>query len=472
MPRRPQALAAPSPLPRIPLSPRAPAHRAPAHRAPAHRVPARLLSTLALAATLGLLAGSFVPATAVICATDHVPGATLLLPYFEVDLNNPNGLTTLFSINNASATAILTHVVVWSDLAVAVLAFDVYLTGFDVQTINLRDIIVYGNLPQTGSAGQDPTDTISPKGIFSQDINFTSCNGELPLPPLPAFFVSHLRNALTGLPSPVLANQCAGQNLGDNVARGYVTADTVNRCSTAYPGDPGYFAPNGTGTVTDQNVLWGSWYIINATKGYAEGSDMVAIEADGNNPATSSPGRYTFYGRYDGWTAVDHREPLATTLATQYADGGAFNGGTDLLVWRDSKVNQGPFPCPALANQNPPWYPMAQEGTVIFDEEEHGVIPGLCGEFPCLAPPPPFIPFPAAAQRVRVGSAALAVPFSFGWLYLDLNNTVASAGPNPPVDPAAQQAWVVATQSSNLRFAVALDAFRLDDACAANHFVP
>ena len=31
------------------------------------------------------------------------PAATLLLPYFEVDLGDANGPTTLFSINNASA---------------------------------------------------------------------------------------------------------------------------------------------------------------------------------------------------------------------------------------------------------------------------------------------------------------------------------------------------------------------------------
>ena len=34
------------------------------------------------------LAGS---ASAVICTIDDVPAATLLLPYFEVDLGNPNG---------------------------------------------------------------------------------------------------------------------------------------------------------------------------------------------------------------------------------------------------------------------------------------------------------------------------------------------------------------------------------------------
>src|SRR5579864_4550250 len=127
-------------------------------------------------ALLGLLALGG-QAGAVICTVDAVPSATLLLPYFEVDLNNPNGLTTLFSVNNASATAILVHVVMWSDLSVPVLDFNIYLTGYDVQSVNLRDIIVNGNMPQTASAGQDPGDTISPKGSFSQDINFASCNG-------------------------------------------------------------------------------------------------------------------------------------------------------------------------------------------------------------------------------------------------------------------------------------------------------
>ena len=54
------------------------------------------------------------PAAAAICTVDAVPAATLLLPYFEVDLANPSGTQTLFSINNASATAVLVHVVIWS----------------------------------------------------------------------------------------------------------------------------------------------------------------------------------------------------------------------------------------------------------------------------------------------------------------------------------------------------------------------
>ena len=92
-------------------------------------------------------------AVAEIGTIDDVPAATLLLPYFECALGPnlapvPNGVTTLFSINNASATGQLAHVTLWTDESVPTLDFDVYLTGYDVQTINVCDIF-NGNLPRT-----------------------------------------------------------------------------------------------------------------------------------------------------------------------------------------------------------------------------------------------------------------------------------------------------------------------------------
>jgi hypothetical protein len=400
-----------------------------------------------------------------------VPGATLLMPYFEVDLGNPNGLTTLFSINNASATAALAHVVVWSDLSVPVLDFNVYLTGYDVQTINLRDILVNGVLPRTASDGQDPQDTISPQGDFSQDINFASCTAQLPPPNLPASFISHLQLSLTGQASPILGNRCAGRNLGDNIARGYITVDTVNNCTLRFPGDPGYFAPGGTGDATNQNILWGDYFYVNPGENFAQGETLVHIEADAADPELSTPGQYTFYGRYVAWTAADNREPLATNFAVRYINGGAFSGGTSLIVWRDSKVNQGAFTCPAVAGTRPPWFPLGQEGIVIFDEQENPDIPA---SFP-VSPQPPvsgIIPFPAEAQRTRVGGSALPVPFDFGWLYLNLNTTVTAAGNNPPEDPAAAQAWVTAVMDAQGRFSVGFDAVQLDSAATALHFTP
>jgi len=428
---------------------------------------ARVALGLVLVGLLALAA----PATAVICTIDAVPAATLLLPYFEVDLNNPNGLTTLFSVNNSSATAILVHTVLWSDLSVPVLDFNIYLTGYDVQSVNLRDIIVNGNLPQTASAGQDPGDKISPKGPLSQDINFASCTGQLPPPALPSLYTAHLQAALTGKPSVLLNGLCAGQALGDNVARGYITMDTVTNCTLRFPGDAGYFAAGGSGDATNQNVLFGDWIIVNSAQNFAEGGDLVHIEASATNPATSTSGRYTFYGRYDGFTAIDNREPLATDFATRYLNGGPFGGGTSLLVWRDSKVAQGAFKCPATPGVIPLWYPLGQEGIAIFDEQEHVNTPTTIP----VSPQPPqaqLTPFPAETQRTQVGGASFPVPFQFGWLYLDLNTTVSAAPGLPPVDPAAAQAYVIATLASNGHFAVGIDAIRLDSACAALHFFP
>ncbi len=435
---------------------------------------------LAAAALLALS----VPAAAAICAVDDVPAATLLLPYFEVDLEDVNGIQTLFSINNASATAVLTHVVVWSDLSVPVLDFNLYLTGYDVQTINLRDVIVNGVLPRSASAGQDPSDTISPQGAFSQDINFASCSGLLPPPNLPPSFVTHLRRSLTGLSSDVLAGLCAGRSLGDSIARGYVTVDTVDACNLLFPGDSGYFGPAGTGVATNQNVIWGDYLIDDSRQNLAQGDTLVHVEASPGvgsgasntypapgSPDTVVPGQYTFYGRYVGWNATDNREPLASSFATRFANGGGFDGGTSYLVWRDSKVNQTPFACPVLPGVRPAWYPLGQEGVAIFDEQETPLLPET---FP-FSPQPPnegILPFPAEAQRTVVGGVDLPVPFAFGWMVLDLNTTVAAASGNPPEDPAAAQAWVVTVMDASGRFSIGYGAIQLDSACAASHSVP
>src|SRR3954454_11662111 len=150
----------------------------------------RRLPLLAWLLTLPVLAGSL-PLTAKTCAVDAVPAAALLLPYFEVDLTKPGGRTTLLAINNASDRAPLAHVVLWTDLGVPTLAFDVYLTGYDIQTLNLRDLFA-GLLPGTADSARDPGDRLSPKGDFSEDTTFAGCAGLLPPAPLSAALVEHL----------------------------------------------------------------------------------------------------------------------------------------------------------------------------------------------------------------------------------------------------------------------------------------
>ena len=195
------------------------------------------------------------------------------------------------------------------------------------------------------------------------------------------------------------------------------------------------------------------------------------MEASATDPETSVAGEYTFYGRYVAWTASDNREPLTTNFAVRYINGGAFTGGTDLIVWRDSKVNQGAFTCPAVLKSRPSWYPLGQEAIVIFDEQENPEVPQTLP----VSPQPPgdqIIPFPAEAQRTAVDGEDFPVSFDFGWLFLDLNTTVTAAGNNPPEDPLAAQAWVTAVMDADGRFSVGFDAIQLDNATNANHSAP
>lgn len=427
--------------------------------------PPRHLRLLPAALCLSLAAFAASPATAVIGTVDDVPAATLLLPYFEVALDDSNGVNTVLSINNASAAAVLAHVVLWSDLSVPVLDFNIYLTGYDVAQVSLREVLS-GHLPLSASTGQDPTDALSPRGLFSQDVNFPDCTGQLPTPALPANFVDHLRRSLTGQSSPVFGGFCAGRAYGDQIARGYVTVDTVSRCTLRFPGDAGYFAPAGTGDATIENVLWGDYFFTNPAQNFAQGDTLVHIEADATHPETSLAGQYTFYGRYVSWTAADNREPLSTNFAVRYLNGGAFDGGSDLLVWRDSKLSQAAFACGSL----PTWFPLGTEAIVIFDEAENPEVPNVLP----ISPQPPLIdiaPFPIEAQRTPVGGQTLPLTSDFGWLYLNLNTTVVGSA-NPPEDPAAAQAWVSVVMDAEGRYSVGFDATRLDSATAAAHTSP
>jgi hypothetical protein len=400
-----------------------------------------------------LLLGS--PASAVIGTIDAVPAATLLLPYFEVDLANATGINTLFKINNASNLAVLAHVTVWSDQSVPVLDFDVYLTGYDVQSISLREIFVSGNLPVTASVGQDPKNTISPKGPLSQDVNFASCS-TLPYPPgfVSASYRSHLQAWLQGLPStaPGLTTQCAGSDQnpapgrqGDGILRGYITVDTVNACNLYFPSDWSSYAP----FLTNQNVLWGNYFYVNNAQNFAQGDTLVHIEACST---CFTSGDHTFYGRYNGATAADAREPLPTMMAADFQNGD-FNGGTDYLIWREANAAASSYACTL---QGPPsWYPLSFFQILIFDEQEQPVDAEECwwGIPGCT----PAVMIPNAANRIDV-AADLGSPFNFGWMHLNLQHPAITYQ-----DPYAQM-WLTTVVEIEGRLSVGYPAIQLDNA--------
>src|SRR5262245_25551330 len=220
------------------------------------------MRTLAVSVALLCLLATGGSVSAEIGTIDDVPAASLLLPYFEVDYANLDGITTLISINNASASASLAHVTLWTDQGIPTLTFDIYLTGYDVQTLNLRDIF-NGILPLTADAGADTSDTFSPndgisnKGLLSQDINFPGTTGPcgnagtLYTSPLAAATVDGLRRAHTGLSSSLLGNLCGSAKYGDTIARGYVTIDSVTQCNVSNPSAAGYFTGDPSTTIGD-----------------------------------------------------------------------------------------------------------------------------------------------------------------------------------------------------------------------------
>jgi hypothetical protein len=398
-------------------------------------------------------------AHAVYGANDDVPGATLLLPYFEVDLDNPEGVTTLFSINNASASAGVAHVTLWTDESVPTLDFDIYLTGFDVQTINLRDIF-NGVLPVTADDGADSVDGLdddSPQGSLSQDINFPGSSGPCNAVAYPAgltpALIAHIRALHTGGESAIY-DACGGFDHGDNIARGYVTVDSVTQCNLQFPADANYF----TAIADFRNILWGDYFYVNTDQDFAQGETLLALEA--RQPGTGAALFPSFYERYNAVAGEDFREPLPTVFFVRYAEGGGFDAGTDLIIWREAKIasNLTGFDCGDQAD----WFPLTQDDVVGFDERENPE--DLCVVTSDVSPPPVDQPtcFPLEAGRygVRTGNAAgtpIAPTADFGWLYLNLNYTFTEL-PEPGY-PA--QAWVTAVWSAQGRFSVGFDAYHV-----------
>ena len=100
-----------------------------------------VLIALALLAVAGTGQASF-------CSYDNVPGATLLVPYWRVSLNGATGapiptggVDTLVSMVNVSTPGLIAHVTVWNKYSRAVLDFNVPMTGKDVVSFSMRDIM-------------------------------------------------------------------------------------------------------------------------------------------------------------------------------------------------------------------------------------------------------------------------------------------------------------------------------------------
>jgi hypothetical protein len=377
---------------------------------------------------------SALPVKAVQCAIDQVPAATLLMPYFEVDLSNGSNVTSLLAMTNTAATATLTHVTIWTDWGVPALGFDVYFTGYDTQTINLRDVIGSGLIPRTASVGQDPFNTISPRGPRSQDINIPSCNGILPPANLDAAALADLKAKLKGEPIPSSPTLCAGSPRGNQIARGYVTVDVVTGCTALNPSSAGYFS----GIASNNNVLVGEMLINALGTNTMWAYPLIHLEA-----ATLAPSSPSFYGRYVGDSGTDGREPLPASYATRFV-GPSPTNSSRLLVWRETPAMSGPVACAG----GPAWVPLQTTALQLLDEATHA--------FPAAAS------LPVAANAIDL-AADVANPFTQGLAILQLDH--------PAMGSRHAQAAVLAAHGLGT-LESAFPASQLDDLCANQRYLP
>ena len=296
--------------------------------------------TMALVGVLALGLGS--AAYAVECAVDAVPASTLLFPFVSYDyvqgaVDN-SGQTTLFAITNVSSDAQIVHITVWTDYSVAILDFNLTLTGYDVQTINIRDILRDGILPSddiganewedgsgNGNAGGTPFDdgpystfnelwdgdldtffaangldtpeytgglNCNPATWVSSPINYRAeNNGNIPAGTLDIFmgYLMSSQTAVTGYVGcdgvgPIwvapedFPNGTWFTNQDHRATWLYITADVVGACNKDLPdGSLGYFT-TADGVLT-QNVIMGDQIWLDSGNNFSEADNAVHLEA-------------------------------------------------------------------------------------------------------------------------------------------------------------------------------------------------
>jgi hypothetical protein len=343
------------------------------------------------------------------CEAGGQPGSTLLFPYFEVDPTRPDGLTTLISINNDSPSATLVRVRLWDEWSRVSLGFNLLLKAHGVQTINLRDLLIEGNVPPTGGP---------------ELIGFDGCLTYPPSTHNPVYSP----NVWKGFAGDV---SCLSNSpIAHDNARGFITVDTIRRCDnpTGFPYAPYFDHPvYGVGTTTIKNVLWGDLLFVNPLENSAQGVEAVAIRGDEVYPAAAR----SFY------SAGDKRAPLPRTWTLRYLNGGAFDGGTDLIVFHGIREF-------GLACTTPPaWFPLTTPQLTVLDEAGVKVLG-----------PGPSDSFPLATQKVKVSDLRLrqgggGPQADFGVMELEFGH----------------DSWVIPLMSASGRFSVGMNAIPKDNPC-------
>jgi hypothetical protein len=420
------------------------------------------------------------------CDISTAPAATLLLPYFEVDINaqQTTAQTTLFTITNVTQIPQIAHVTVWTDLSYPVLDFNIFLTGYDVQGINLYDVIARGFVAST--VGTSIDDAISPTGIRSLDndanphfLGSVASDCSILPGPIPANILADVRTGLTT--GRVSACGSAQVGLVHANAIGYVTIDVAATCSVALPIEPTYYS----GEILFDNVLIGDYQQINpnpATGNYAGGNPLVHIRAvpeGGLAGAAAVPTNlpFTFYDRYTPTLArtIDRRQPLPSTFAARFIQGGTGAFNTNFKIWREGVTGPIGVACSAYARNN--GSEMQVRDIVRFDEHENPTINASQTRVSPVQTTTVVLPETSSTST----SAGIYPPLSTsgdvgGWMYLNLNNggnaaySVQRAGfsgaGTSTTTVRQNQDWVIVSMFAEGRYSVDFDAAWLGNGCS------
>jgi len=489
------------------------------------------------------------------CDIGTTPAATLLLPYFNVDFSGGNTANTVFTIVNTSRFPQIAHVVLWTDWSFAALDFNIFLTGYDVQSISLRDIFANGQIapksdgsvggtsvtgsingpgtgttpllstvqtrnPSNGAPGAVPANNtnsaVAPANNsnpnFSAAVGGGGLTGCQLLPgAIPGGLLTDLRTVFTtGAPGAIIGAGCVDRLGGTHTnAVGYVTIDVASNCTTNLPG-PTYF----TSDILFDNVLTGDYeQIVPGTSGgltnASGGSPLVHIRAipeggaAGQLPGTNLP--FTFYDRYTGFASnvnrtIDRRQPLPSTFAARYIQGGTGGFNTNYQIWREGlgSPDGSGTACDLIV---PPDVPPANSVLAIRDEVRFDEFENAVGvTVPSTVSPAvlgaPALPETSSTPTSAAGGTGASAPFPpnvtasnpsgttaiAGWMYLNLANNgtglndfrltfqrgvgVPGVGFGPATgNRTTTQNWVVVNMQASPSFSALFDASWLANGC-------
>ncbi|HEX7832874.1 MAG TPA: hypothetical protein VF787_24690, partial [Thermoanaerobaculia bacterium] len=340
-----------------------------------------------------------------------------------------------FTITNVTNTAQIARVTLWTDRSYPVINFNIYLTGYDTQSINLFDLIARGIIAPDMGTGV----TISPEGPYSNpnpSLDLAMCD-ELP-GAIPFVYVRRMQQAFTTGTIPALGSipGCPGAGGVHANAVGYATIDVVRSCGFTGPTDAGYFEND----IAFENALVGDYDQTNLTAGTEASNPLVHIKAIRKESNGKTEFERTFYSRYQNGGTDDARQPLPSTFAARWVDNA--QKSTSYKIWREGSTGAGAA-CAAYAANGA--IPVSE--IVVWDEEEN--VEGATTN--ATLPETSLTSIDDPSVFPRSGGAEA------GWTYFNLDNGA--------LDGTATQNWVIVSNRGTNR-ASDIDTAALGNGCS------